>query len=149
MAIAAVDADDRVHQLTLLTERLTDLIAKEAQAFETHRPHEAAQYVEETAKLANVYRHESMRVRANVALVEAARPELRQRLLRATEAFDAVLARQARAVNAAKTVTEGLIHAVAQEIANQRAAPATTYGAGGMVNDRPSTGAAITLNRKA
>ena len=73
MAIAAVDADDRVHQLILLTERLTDLIAKEAHAFETHRPHEAAQYVEETAKLANVYRHESMRVRANVALVEAAR----------------------------------------------------------------------------
>jgi Rod binding domain-containing protein len=39
-----------------------------------HRPHEAAQYVEETAKLANVYRHESMRVRANVALVGAATP---------------------------------------------------------------------------
>ena len=149
MAIAAVDADDRVHQLILLTERLTDLIAKEATAFETHRPHEAAQYVEETAKLANVYRHESMRVRANVALVEAAKPELRQRLLRATEAFDAVLARQARAVNAARTVTEGLVHAVASEIANQRAAPATTYGAGGMVNDRPAMGAAITLNRKA
>ncbi|HJV40472.1 flagellar basal body protein [Caulobacter sp.] len=149
MAIAAVDADDRVHQLTLLTERLTDLIAKEAQAFESRRPHEAAQYVEETAKLANVYRHESMRVRANVALVEAARPELRQRLLRATEAFDAVLARQARAVEAAKVVTEGLVRAVAEEIASQRAAPATTYGAGGMVNDRPAMGAAITLNRKA
>ncbi len=149
MAIAAIDADDRVHQLTLLTERLTDLIAKEALAFESHRPHEAAQYVEETAKLANVYRHESMRVRANVALVEAAKPELRQRLIRATEAFDAVLARQARAVSAAKTVTEGLVHAVASEIANQRAAPATTYGAGGMVNDRPAMGSAITLNRKA
>lgn len=149
MAIAAVDADDRVHQLTLLTERLTDLIALEASAFESHRPHEAARYVEETAKLANVYRHESMRVRHNPALLETARPELRQRLIRATEAFDAVLARQARAVNAAKTVTEGLVHAVAQEIASQRAAPATTYGAGGMVNDRPQHGAAITLNRKA
>ncbi|AZS20557.1 MULTISPECIES: hypothetical protein [unclassified Caulobacter] len=149
MAIAAVDADDRVHQLILLTERLTDLIAKEAVAFETHRPHEAVQYVEETAKLANVYRHESMRVRANVGLVESARLELRQRLMRATEAFDAVLARQARAVNAAKTVTEGLVHAVAQEIASQRAAPAATYGAGGVVADRPQHGAAITLNRKA
>jgi hypothetical protein len=149
MAIAALDADDRVHQLTLLTERLTDLIAREATAFENHRPHEAAQYVEETAKLANVYRHESMRVRANVALVEAARPELRQRLMRATEAFDAVLARQSRAVNAAKTVTEGLVHAVAQEIANQRAAPATTEGGGGQINDRPQHGAAITLNRQA
>lgn len=149
MAIAAIDADDRIHQLTLLTERLTDLIAREALAFETHRPHEAAQFVEETAKLANVYRHESMRVRQNPGLLEGGRPELRQRLIRATEAFDAVLARQTRAVNAAKTVTEGLVHAVAQEIASQRAAPATTYGAGGMVNDRPQHGAAITLNRKA
>ncbi|MDR6627948.1 flagellar basal body protein [Caulobacter segnis] len=149
MAIAAVDADDRVHQLILLTERLTDLIAKEAQAFENRRPHEAAQYIEETAKLANVYRHESMRVRANIALIEAARLELRQHLKRATEAFDAVLARQARAVDAARTVTEGLVRAVAEEIANQRAAPATTYGAGGMVNDRPAMGAAITLNRRA
>jgi hypothetical protein len=149
MAIAAVDADDRVNQLILLTERLTDLIAKEAQAFESRRPHEAARYVEETAKLANVYRHESMRVRANVVLIESARLELRQRLKRATEAFDAILARQARAVEAARTVTEGLVRAVAEEIANQRAAPATTYGAGGMVNDRPAMGAAITLNRRA
>ena len=149
MALAAVDADDRVTQLILLTERLTDLIAKEAQAFESRRPHEAAQYVEETAKLANLYRHESMRVKANIALVEAARLELRQRLIRATEAFDAVLARQARAVNAARVVTEGLVRAVAEEIANQRAAPADTYGAGAMMNDRPQMGAAITLNRKA
>ena len=149
MALAAVDADDRITQLILLTERLTDLIAKEAQAFESRRPHEAAQYVEETAKLANLYRHESMRVKANIALVEAARLELRQRLIRATEAFDAVLARQARAVNAARVVTEGLVRAVAEEIANQRAAPAATYGAGAMMNDRPQMGAAITLNRKA
>jgi hypothetical protein len=149
MALAAVDADDRVTQLILLTERLTDLIAKEAQAFESRRPHEAAQYVEETAKLANLYRHESMRVKANIALVETARLELRQRLMRATEAFDAVLARQARAVNAARVVTEGLVRAVAEEIANQRAAPAATYGAGAMMNDRPQMGAAITLNRKA
>ena len=149
MALAAVDADDRVTQLILLTERLTDLIAKEAQAFESRRPHEAAQYVEETAKLANLYRHESMRVKANIALVEAARLELRQRLIRATEALDAVLARQARAVNAARVVTEGLVRAVAEEIANQRAAPAATYGAGAMMNDRPQMGAAITLNRKA
>ena len=149
MALAAVDADDRVTQLILLTERLTDLIAKEAQAFESRRPHEAAQYVEETAKLANLSRHESMRVKANLALGEAARLELRQRLIRATEAFDAVLARQARAVNAARVVTEGLVRAVAEEIANQRAAPAATYGAGAMMNDRPQMGAAITLNRKA
>ena len=148
MAIAALDADDRVHQLTLLTERLTELVSKEATAFENHRPHEAAQYVEETAKLANVYRHESMRVRANVALVEAARPELRQRLMRATEAFDAVLARQSRAVAAAKTVTEGLVRAVANEIAAQRP-QAAGYGPSAQGAGYANNATAITLNRKA
>ena len=56
MAIAAQDAADRVEQLIILTERLTELIALEAAAFEARRPHEAAKYIEETARLANIYR---------------------------------------------------------------------------------------------
>jgi hypothetical protein len=148
MALAASGPDDRVDQLVILTERLTDLIAKEATAFENRRPQDAAQYVEETAKLANLYRHESARVRANIALISGADAALRQRLIRATEAFDAVLARQARALNAAKTVTEGLVRAVAEEIAAQRA-PASGYGKGGSMNHHVSTGTAITLNKKA
>lgn len=148
MALAATDPNDRVDQLVILTERLTDLIAKEASAFENHRPQEAAQYVEETAKLANLYRHESARVRANIALISSADAALRQRLVRATEAFDSVLARQARALNAARTVTEGLVKAVAEEISNQRA-PAAGYGAGARMNNPVASGTAITLNRKA
>lgn len=148
MALAASGPDDRVDQLVILTERLTDLIAKEATAFESRRPQDAAQYVEETARLANLYRHESARVRANITLISGADPALRQRLVRATEAFDAVLARQARALNAAKTVTEGLVRAVAEEISNQRA-PAAGYGKGGSMNHHVSTGTAITLNKKA
>jgi hypothetical protein len=114
MALTALDCDDRVEQLIILTERLTDLIARQSAAFEARRPHEAAQYVDEVAKLANLYRHESTRVRGNVALVSGASLQRRQRLVRATEAFDAVLARQGRAVTAAKTVTEGLVRAIAQ-----------------------------------
>ena len=149
MALAATDAADRVEQLITLTDRLTGLIAAECQAFEARRPHEAAANIEETSRLANLYRHESMKVRGDPRLINDAPLDQRLRLRTSTEAFDAVLARHGRALEAAKTVTEGLVHAVAQEIASQRAAPATTYGAGGMVNDRPQMGAAITLNRKA
>ena len=46
--------------------------------------------------------------------------EQRTRLLRATEAFDAVMERQGRALAAAKTITEGLVNAIAQEVAAQR-----------------------------
>ena len=90
MAISATDATDRVEQLIVLTERLTELIAHEALAFEERRPQDAALHIEETSKLANVYRHESARVRANPNLVAGAPLVQRTRLIRATEAFDAV-----------------------------------------------------------
>ncbi len=148
MALNATDCDDRVEQLIILTERLTDLIAKQSAAFEARRPHEAAQYVDEVAKLANLYRHESTKVRGNVALVQGASLQRRQRLVRATEAFDAVLARQGRAVTAAKTVTEGLVRAIAEEIAVQRPTGAG-YGPGAQATAYKQNGTAITLNQRA
>ena len=147
MAAAAEDANERVEQLIILTERLTALIAVAAQAFEQRRPQDALKDVEETSRLANIYRHESSRVRAEPGLISAAPIELRTRLVRATEAFDAVLARQGRALEAAKTVTEGLVRAIAEEVAVQRASGAT-YGASGVAkSSRNAT--AITLNKRA
>jgi len=127
MTISATDATDRVEQLITLTERLTELIALEAQAFEQHRPQDAAAQIEEVSKLANIYRHESSRVRANPDLIASAPLAQRTRLTRATEAFDAVLARQSRALGAAKAVTEGLVRAIAEEVATQRT-NASSYG---------------------
>ena len=65
MTIHAADASDRVEQMIILTERLTELIALEAQAFEQRRPQDAAEHLVETSRLANIYRHESSRIRAN------------------------------------------------------------------------------------
>ena len=147
MAIAAADASDRVEQLTILTERLTELVAAQAQAFEQHRPQEAAELLEETSRLANLYRHESSRVRADPSLVEGAPADARAHLVRATEGFDAVLARQGRALDAARTVTEGLVRCIAEEVAHQRAQTAT-YGESGAAG--AGAGAtAITLNKRA
>ena len=147
MALAATDAEDRVEQLIILTERLTALIAEQALAFEQRRPRDAAALNEETSRLANLYRHESTRVRADVSLVDTAPAPTRARLVRATEAFDAVLARQGRALEAAHTVTEGLVKCIAEEVANQRS-QASVYGAGGLQSGgAPAT--AITLNKRA
>jgi hypothetical protein len=147
MAIAASDPADRVDQLIMLTERLTALIALEAQAFEQRRPQDAAEHVDETSRLANLYRHESARVRANPAMVADAPLAQRSRLIRATEAFDAVLARQGRALEAAKTVTEGLVRAIAEEVAVQRG-ERSGYGADALAGRRADA-TAITLNRRA
>ena len=141
------DAAERVEQLILLTERLTGLVAQSAQAFEARRPQDAAAFVGETGRLANMYRHESTRIRGNPAMIAGASLVQRTRLVRATEAFDAVLARQARAVEAAKTVTEGLVRTIAEEVATRRQKGAS-YGADATTAATPAA-TAITLNKRA
>jgi hypothetical protein len=150
MALAAQTPAERVEQLIILTERLTGLVAAQAQAFELRRPQDAAALVEETSTLANLYRRESAQIRAWPELIAGAPAAERRKLTRATEAFDAVLARQARALEAAKTVTEGLVRAIAEEVAAQREKGAPEgYGPGGQRTPKSTTGSAITLNRRA
>ncbi len=140
--------DARLEQLIILTERLTGLIADQAQAFEARRPQDAARNMEETSRLANVYRREAEQMRAQPSLFSDAPTKLRYRLIQATEAFDAVIARQGRAIAAAKTITEGLVHAIAQEVATQRTSNAA-YGPTGAKPVVPGAATAVTLNRKA
>ncbi len=147
MSSTSPDLAERIEQLIILTERLTKLVAHQAQAFEAHRPQDAMINMEETGRLANLYRHESAKIRATPKLLGSLEAAQRTRLRRATEAFDAVLARQARAVGAVKQVTEGLVRAIAEEVASQRH-KGSSYGAGGR---QTPTGAAtaITLNKRA
>ncbi|MCA6343601.1 flagellar basal body protein [Phenylobacterium sp.] len=140
-------AGERISQMVALTERLTELIAAEALAFESHRPQDAASLVEETSRLANIYRYESARIRSNPDLIASAPTEERTRLVRATEAFDAVLARQGRALEAARTVTEGLVQAIANEIAAQRS-PGVGYGPDAEAQAL-NLATSITLNQRA
>jgi hypothetical protein len=140
-------AGDRIEQLIKLTERLTQLLAEQAQAFETHRPQDAAVKMEETSKLASLYRKEAARVRADPEPINSAPLAQRARLVRATEAFDAVMARQGRALNAAMTVTKGLVHAIVEEVAAQRSVGASYGPSGGKPKSAAAT--AVTLNRRA
>ena len=140
---------DRIEQMIRLTERLTELLVAQAVAFEARRPQDAARNMDETTKLANAYRHEAERLRNAPGEIGRATPAQKQRLKRATEAFDAVVARHGRALSAAKTITEGLVHAIANEVARQRTANAG-YGPRGVKSLGPSSAtASITLNQRA
>ena len=139
-------AERNVEQLIALTERITAQMAADAADFEARRPLAAAQRVAATAELANLYRHESTRVKAEPALIAGASEASRKRLRQASEAFEAVLARHARALEAAKTVTEGVVRAIAEEVARTRSA-GTGYGPGAQAQAAQAT--AITLNRRA
>jgi hypothetical protein len=86
-------------------------------------------------------------MRAEPAALSDAPLDQRVRLIRATEAFDAVMARQGRALTAAKTITEGLVHAIAHEVAAQRTRGAA-YGPTG-AKPNPAAVTAVALNQRA
>lgn len=146
MSLSASNPSDRVDQLLALTERLNALLSAEAEAYEAHRPQDVAAQSAETLRLANVYRHESVRLRAEPALIAGAPKDKTLRLIEATRSFEALLERHGRAVAAAKTVTEGLVKAIADEIVTQRGARAG-YGPG--ARGRKGEASAITLNKRA
>jgi hypothetical protein len=145
MGALAGDPTQRVEQLIVLTERLTQFLNAELKAFEARRPQDAAANSAETQRLANVYRHESARIRADPTLIAGAPEPLRQRLMEVTKLFDAVLARHGRALYAAKTITEGLVRAIAEEVAGQRRRVAA-YGP--EARQYKADASAITLNRR-
>ncbi|MGZ9114187.1 MAG: flagellar basal-body protein FlbY [Brevundimonas sp.] len=143
---ATVNARARVRQLTDLTTRLTARLIAESQAFEARRPHEAAAGLAETQQLANVYRRESAHVKADPSVLAAAPAGDRMALVKATEAFEAILSRHARAIEAARIVSEGLVKTIVAEVASQRGSP-SAYGATGQAN--AGDGRAVAFNRTA
>jgi hypothetical protein len=145
MGALAGDPTQRVEQLIILTERLTKFLNAELKAVEARRPQDAAANSAETQRLANVYRHESARIRADPSLIAGAPEPLRRRLMEVTKLFDAVLARHGRALYAAKTITEGLVRAIAEEVAVQRRRVAA-YGP--EARQYRADASAITLNRR-
>ena len=143
---ATLNATARVRQLTDLTHRLTARLNEESKAFEARRPQDAAASMAATQELANAYRRESAQLKADPASVAAAPAGDRILLIQATEAFEAVLSRHARAVEAARTISEGLVKTIAAEVADQRGSP-SAYGASGRAT--AGDGRAVAFNRQA
>lgn len=139
-------SDAHVDQLIQLTQTLTRSLAADAAAFEARRPQEASQRMAETARLANLYRHETSRLRGDNSPVRGASAERRQRLRQATEVFEVTLARHGRALHAAHVVTEGLVKAIAEEVARSRAS-GSGYGPG--ARPAPPQATSLTLNQRA
>ena len=139
-------ATGHARRLVALTERLTDRLEAETLAFAERRPQDVVAGLAETQDLASQYRRESAQLKATPALMAAAPASERITLIRATERFEAVLSRHARAVEAARIISEGLVKAIAQEVSAARAM-GTGYGASGRA--AAGDGRAITLNRSA
>ena len=135
---------DRVEKLILLTERLTAQLKAETEAYEANRPHEVAPQIKETQRLADLYRRESAAARADPARIAGAPLARRKRLAEATQTFDAVLKRQAAALDSARRITDGLVRTIAGVVADRRK-PA---GYGPRAYPAPADARAIALNRR-
>ena len=143
---ATVNARARIRQLTDLTSRLTARLVEESRVFESRRPQDAAETLSETQQLANVYRRESAQLKSDPGVLAAAPAADRTALINATQAFEAVLSGHARAVEAARIISEGLVRTIVAEVASQRGSP-SAYGASGKAT--ASDGRAVALNRQA
>lgn len=139
-------ATAHARRLTALTERLSERLTAETLAFEQRRPGDVVASLPETQELTNQYRRESAQLRSAPGLMSAAPMGERTALIRATQYFEAVLAKHAQTVEAARVISEGLVRTIAAEVADARAM-GTGYGASGHAYQ--GDGRAITLNRSA
>lgn len=145
MTLAARDAADRVEQLIMLTKRLTELARRETALFEARRPLETKAFEEEAAGLAAIYRQECAAIKNNPDLVAGAPADRRAALRQLTEEMHEVLTAHAQAVSGLRGLTEGLVQAVADHVAEMRRSTAR-YGPNATVAERDAR-AAITLDR--
>jgi septation ring formation regulator EzrA len=146
MALLADDCTDRAEQLLSLSERLTDLLEHETAAFDRRGAILPAHLSDEKTRLANTYRLELSRIARDKSLISGAPAALRQQLETVTRKLQTAVKENSRAVLKVKTVSEGLVKAIGEEIAKGRASP---VGYGPKMGSGPMRGnaTAITLNR--
>lgn len=147
MALIADDCRDRAEQLMLLTDRLTALIAEEARRIEARLPPLEGAEADEKNRLANAYRLELARIKQEPALIDGAPAPLLAELKQRTTILHETLAAHEVALNAVKLITEGLVHAMAEEVARQRGA-GVAYGARGAI-ETPSAPIPTIIDRSA
>lgn len=133
MALSAQNGSQRARQLIALTVRLGERLERETAMLAAHRPQDLYEGIEETRSLSNLYRHECTRIRMDPGLLDGIGEAEKLALRKATEVFNARVQAYEHAVGAAKTVTEGIIASVAEELGRQRAQSAT-YGPRAVTN---------------
>jgi hypothetical protein len=117
------DADRRIEEIILLTERLTECTRRECEILRLKRPRDMAPIHEEKSKIAAAYAREIAGLRRNKALSSAARPELAARLKDATARFRASLNELSQQLSRVRKISEGIIRAIADEMHSKEASP--------------------------
>lgn len=147
MALNAKDPADRCEQLITLTERITTMVTRETDLLDARRTDEAMELQNDVIELADIYRRECSRIKADPGLISPAPPRRRSTLRTQTVALHQALDRHEMSLKAVKTLTEGLVRSVADFIADDRA-ELGGYSAQAGRSAATGTAKAITLNKR-
>jgi hypothetical protein len=130
-----------------LTERLTEVMAREVALLDAMRPSEIGPLQSEKATLSAAYAGAVGRMNKNPALVDEADPGTRDILTRATAQLNQTMADNLRAIDVAKTFNERLIRALGEAVAESRPSTNAYTAAGGPTSTvTPATPAPIALD---
>ena len=119
-------AGARISLLIELVERLGEIVAGETEVLATRRPRSLAATRSEKERLAAAYEYELRHIKANPGWIGAADPADVGHLKAAIATFDGIMRRHARCLVTVKSVSEGMIQAIADEVQRKRQ-PATGY----------------------
>lgn len=138
--LSATGPDDRADQLIAMATRLNDLIRLEVAALKANRLDGATVNADEKERLAHAWRLEVARIKQDPSLLKGLDAGRKAALRDVSKALEELIDGHARALEAMKTVTEGLVKAIATEVSASRKAPAG-YGASGALGRPGSSGA--------
>ncbi len=122
--------------LVALTERLTALITRENTLLRQREPRQLSKFHDEKIRLTELYTREMAALRRNDGVLNDAAPEDVDSLKQVTAGFRKALAEHNSIVGALKSVTEGMIQAIADEV-TKRNNPVQGYGTDAILKGRP------------
>ncbi|MCP5433219.1 MAG: hypothetical protein H6923_08120 [Alphaproteobacteria bacterium] len=145
--MSSSEATARVEEMLTLTERLMGILARESEALRARRPRDLEETAEEKTELSTLYARRMDAVAKDRALIAGADKGLLARLKSLTTAFRAALDEHGALLERARWLSEGLIHAIGEEVGARRRT-VTGYGRNAAVRTYGAVGAAsLALNR--
>ncbi len=146
-----MEATTRLDDLIAITNRLIDLMGKEIEMLRSMRPQDIGALQKDKVTLALAYERHMRELRDDPSLLAAAKPGLKSELKRITGRFQEVLNENESAIKAVKSVSEKLLSAIANAVAEQHG-NAAAYSNNGAIGDHAGGSGAktvpLTLNER-
>mgnify|MGYP003677325757 FL=1 len=120
--------------LTKMIARLCDILKEENLLLESHKPDGFKATLDEKTRLVATYNQQMSLIKSNPEAYKAFPKTDIDRLKETSEEFYAILDKHFRKLSTARTVTEGLVRSVADEIAKKKAPP-SAYTSRASVSD--------------